>query len=175
MYFIVGDLILVLILLNLFFCSLYLLFSLHSQILRNAVSKTYNRICDLRKEISSLNKGITSTEEAAAKAKTELETAESKLSLVDGEPVLGENPARLKRLKSYAEKVKEEEMSIRESLEAKEALLARALDENEVISHIVNELLWLQNLVKLKEIDNIFFLRISMSLVNFSWEHLEQV
>ncbi|KAH7511337.1 hypothetical protein FEM48_ZijujUnG0024500 [Ziziphus jujuba var. spinosa] len=103
------------------------------EILRNAVSKTYNRICDLRKEISSLKKGILSAEEAAAKAKMELETAELKLSLVDGEPVLGENPVRLKRLKSYAEKAKEEETSIRESLEAKEALLARALDENEAL------------------------------------------
>ena len=58
-----------------------------------------------------------------------METAESKLTLVDGEPVLGDNPVKLKRLKSSAEKAKEEEVSIRESLEAKEALLARALDE----------------------------------------------
>lgn len=53
---------------------------------------------------------------------------------MDGEPVLGDNPARLKRLKANAEKAKEEEVSVHESLEAKEALLARALDENEVIS-----------------------------------------
>ncbi|KAF3454275.1 hypothetical protein FNV43_RR04722 [Rhamnella rubrinervis] len=103
------------------------------EILRNAVSKTFNRLCDLRKEISSLNKSIVLAEEAAAKAKTELDDAESKLTLVDGEPVLGENPVRLKRLKSYAEKAKEEEMSVRESLEAKEALLTRALDENEAL------------------------------------------
>ena len=52
---------------------------------------------------------------------------------MEGEPVLGENPARLKRLKTEAEKAKEEEVSIHDSLEAKEALLARALDENEVL------------------------------------------
>lgn len=73
-----------------------------------------------------------SAEEAATKAKAELEGAESQLTLMDGEPVLGENPVRLKRLKARAEKTKEEEVSARESLEAKEALLARALDENEV-------------------------------------------
>lgn len=104
------------------------------QILRNAVSKTYNRICDLRKEISSLKKSLTSAEGAVAMTKAELEAAESKLTLVDGEPVLGENPVRLKRLKSYADKAKQEEVSVQESLEAKEALLARALDENEVLN-----------------------------------------
>ena len=36
------------------------------------------------------------------------------------------------RFKSNAEKKKEEEVSARESLEAKDALLARALDENKV-------------------------------------------
>lgn len=71
-------------------------------------------------------------EGAAARAREELESAESKLSMIDGEPVLGENPVRIKRLKSYAEKAKEEEVSARESLEAKEALLARAVDEIEV-------------------------------------------
>ncbi|KAG5550845.1 hypothetical protein RHGRI_009325 [Rhododendron griersonianum] len=103
------------------------------EILRNAVNKTYNRICDLRKEISTLKKGVVSAEEAATKAKAELEGAESQLTLMDGEPVLGENPVRLKRLKARAEKTKEEEISARESLEAKEALLARALDENEAL------------------------------------------
>ncbi|XP_022728993.1 nuclear cap-binding protein subunit 1 isoform X2 [Durio zibethinus] len=103
------------------------------EILRNAVSKTYNRITDLRKEISSLKKGVISAEEAAYKAKADLAAAESKLTLVEGEPVLGENPARLKHLKTEAEKTKEEEVTIRDSLEAKEALLARALDENEVL------------------------------------------
>ncbi|KAH7844207.1 hypothetical protein Vadar_025482 [Vaccinium darrowii] len=103
------------------------------EILRNAINKTYNRICDLRKEISTLKKGVMSAEEAATKAKAELEGAESQLTLMDGEPVLGENPVRLKRLKARAEKTKEEEVSARESLEAKEALLARALDENEAL------------------------------------------
>ncbi|XWS52573.1 hypothetical protein CRYUN_Cryun11dG0082400 [Craigia yunnanensis] len=103
------------------------------EILRNAVSKTYNRITDLRKEISSLKKGVISAEEATSKAKADLEAAESKLTLVEGEPVIGENPARLKRLNTLAEKAKEEEVSICDSLEAKEALLARVLDENEVL------------------------------------------
>ncbi|KAM3286902.1 nuclear cap-binding protein subunit 1 [Capsicum chacoense] len=103
------------------------------EILRNAVSKTYNRISDLRKEISSLERSVVLAEGAASRARQELEFAESKLSIVDGEPVLGENPVRIKRLTSYAEKAKEEEVSIRESLEAKEALLARAVDEIEAL------------------------------------------
>ncbi|KAK8545063.1 hypothetical protein V6N13_066375 [Hibiscus sabdariffa] len=103
------------------------------EVLRNAVSKTYNRITDLRKEISSLKRGVISAEEAASKAKADLDAAESKLTLVEGEPVLGENPAKLKHLKSVAEKAKEEEESMHDSLQAKEALLTRALDENEVL------------------------------------------
>ncbi|CAL5341451.1 unnamed protein product [Camellia sinensis] len=103
-------------------------------ILRNAVNRTYNRISDLRKEISVLKNSVVSAEEAATKAKAELEGAEAKLTLVDGEPVLGENPVRLKRLKANAEKTKEAEVSFCESLEVKEALLARALEENEMIS-----------------------------------------
>lgn len=103
------------------------------EILRNAVSKTHNRISDLRKELLSLKKNISSAEEAAKEAKAGLDAAESKLTLVDGEPVLGDNPVRLNRLKSHAEKAKEEVVSLQESLEAKEALLARAIEENEAL------------------------------------------
>ncbi|KAF9621019.1 hypothetical protein IFM89_015841 [Coptis chinensis] len=103
------------------------------EILRNAVNKTYNRISDLRKEISSIMKGVASAEESALKAQKELEAAETQLALVDGEPVIGDNPVKIKRLKSEAEKTKEEEVSVRDSLEAKEALLARAISENEAL------------------------------------------
>ncbi|CAN1751113.1 Nuclear cap-binding protein subunit 1, partial [Linum perenne] len=101
------------------------------EILRNAISKTYNRMSDLRKEVSSLKKNVLITEEAAARAKAELDAAESNLTLMNGEPVLGDNPVKMKRLKSHAEKSKEEAESVRDSLEAKEALLARATVENE--------------------------------------------
>lgn len=103
------------------------------QILRNAVSKTHNRISDLRKEILTIKKNISSAEEAAKEAKAELDAAESKLTLVDGEPVLGDNPVRLNRLKSHAEKTTEDVVTVKESLESKEALLVRAIEENEVI------------------------------------------
>lgn len=96
------------------------------------MNKTYNRISDLRKEMSSLKKSVLSAEESASKARAELSAAESKLTLMDGEPVLGENPVRMKRLKSQADKANEEELSVRESLEAKEALFAQAVDEIEV-------------------------------------------
>ncbi|XP_020554036.1 nuclear cap-binding protein subunit 1 [Sesamum indicum] len=105
------------------------------EILRNALTKTFNRITDLRKEILSLKKSVVLAMEAASKAEADLEDAKSKLTLtlVDGEPVLAENPVKMKRLKSNAEKTKEEELSTKESLEAKEALLVRASDEIEAL------------------------------------------
>ncbi|KAK9146885.1 hypothetical protein Sjap_006788 [Stephania japonica] len=103
------------------------------EILRNAIDKTCNRFSDLRKEVSSLEKSVLSASESASKATADLEAAESKLSLVNGEPVQGENPVRLKRLKSYAEKAKENEISVRESHEAKVALFSRAMEENEAL------------------------------------------
>ncbi|KAL0363049.1 UNVERIFIED_CONTAM: ATP-dependent zinc metalloprotease FTSH 12, chloroplastic [Sesamum calycinum] len=105
------------------------------EILRNALTKTFNRITDLRKEILSLKKSVLLATEAASKAEADLEDAKSKLTLtlVDGEPVLAENPVKMKRLKSNAEKTKEEELSTKESLEAKEALLVRASDEIEAL------------------------------------------
>lgn len=112
--------------------SIYLIFTLLLQILRNAINKTYNRITDLRKEILSLEKSTALAEGATVKAQKELESAEAKLEVVDGQPVHAENSGRLKRLKGYATKAKEEEISLRESLEAKEALLARAFEENKV-------------------------------------------
>lgn len=92
----------------------------------------------MRKEVLSLKKSVISVAEAASRAQAELEDAKSKLTLalVDGEPVLAENPVKMKRLNSSVEKTKEEEVSTRESLEAKEALLARAVDEIEVYSNI---------------------------------------
>ncbi|XP_073039333.1 nuclear cap-binding protein subunit 1-like isoform X2 [Primulina eburnea] len=103
------------------------------EVLRNAISKTSNRITDLRKEISVLKKNVVSASEAASKAQSDLEDAKSKLTLtlVDGEPVLAENPVKMKRLQSNVNKTKESEVSFRESLEAKEALFARAAGEIE--------------------------------------------
>ncbi|KAI3729333.1 hypothetical protein L6452_17989 [Arctium lappa] len=97
---------------------------------KNAIKKTYNRIYDLRKEICHLKKSVIAVEQSAAKAKGELDVAEAKLMLVDSEPVVGENPATMIRLISNAAKTKEE-VSTRESLESKEALFVRALEENE--------------------------------------------
>ncbi|XP_073273142.1 nuclear cap-binding protein subunit 1-like isoform X2 [Primulina huaijiensis] len=103
------------------------------EVLRNAINKTSNRITDLRKEISVLKKSVVSASEAASKAQSDLEDAKSKLTLtlVGGEPVLAENPVKMKRLQSNVNKTKESEVSFRESLEAKEALFARAAGEIE--------------------------------------------
>ncbi|PKA60876.1 Nuclear cap-binding protein subunit 1 [Apostasia shenzhenica] len=103
------------------------------EILGNAINKTYNRIFDLRKEIQSLEKDIFLALEATVKAQNEYESAESKLDIIDGQSVHAEKPGRLKRLKAYADKVREEETSLRDSLEAKEALLIRALEESKAL------------------------------------------
>lgn len=79
-----------------------------------------------------IEKGVPAAEEATAKAIKEYEDAEAKLEIVGGQPVPAEKPVRLKRLKGYIEKAKDEELSIRESIEAKGALLDRALEENKV-------------------------------------------
>ncbi|WOK93579.1 ABH1 [Canna indica] len=103
------------------------------EILRNAINKTYNRIADLRKEIGTLEKGVSLAEDAVVKATKDLEAAEAKLEVVDGQPVQAEKPVRLNRLKAYVAKAKDEVVSTRESLEAKEALLVRALEENKML------------------------------------------
>ncbi|CAL1391039.1 unnamed protein product [Linum trigynum] len=76
------------------------------EILGNAISKTYNRMSDLRKEVLSLKKNVLVAEEAAARAKAELDASESKLTLMNGEPVMGNSPVKMKRLKSHADKAK---------------------------------------------------------------------
>lgn len=116
------------------FClnTIYVSLRFPPQILRNAVSKTYNRISDLRKEIQSLKKGLQVAKEASANAIRELEEAKSVLEIVEGQPAPAERPGRLRRLQAYADKAKQEEVSMEESLEAKGALLARALEESKV-------------------------------------------
>nr|VDD28804.1 unnamed protein product [Brassica oleracea] len=79
------------------------------EILGNALNKTYNRISDLRKEISSIKKNVLVAEKASANARVELEAAESKLLLVEGEPVLGDDPLKMKRLRTTVEKTGEAE------------------------------------------------------------------
>ncbi|KAL0353391.1 UNVERIFIED_CONTAM: Nuclear cap-binding protein subunit [Sesamum angustifolium] len=84
----------------------YRLISNVAIILRNALTKTFNRITDLRKEILSLKKSVLLATEAASKAEADLEDAKSKLTLtlVDGEPVLAENPVKMKRLNQMLKK-----------------------------------------------------------------------
>ncbi|CAD6203621.1 unnamed protein product [Miscanthus lutarioriparius] len=100
------------------------------EILRNAVSKTYNRISDLRKEIQSLKKGLQVANEASAKSIKELEEAKSVLEIVEGQPAPVERPGRIRRLELRVKNAEDEERTIEESLEVKGAFLARALEES---------------------------------------------
>uniref|UniRef100_A0A0D6R296 MIF4G-like type 2 domain-containing protein n=1 Tax=Araucaria cunninghamii TaxID=56994 RepID=A0A0D6R296_ARACU len=103
------------------------------EILRNALNKTYNRISDLRKGVVSAEKSVQRAIEASTKAQADLESAEALVEAADTEEQQSEAEAKLKHCKAAAEKMKEEESSAQESLEAKDALLSRALQESEVL------------------------------------------
>jgi len=103
------------------------------EVLRNALSKTYNRISDLRKGVASAEKSVQKAIEASTKAQANLESAEAFAEEVDTEELQNEAADKVKRLKAEADKLKEEESSAQESLEAKDALLSRALQENEAL------------------------------------------
>ncbi|KAH9328452.1 hypothetical protein KI387_000560, partial [Taxus chinensis] len=103
------------------------------EILRNALDKTYNRISDLRKGVVSAEKSVQRAIEASTKAQGDLDSAEALLEAADTEELQSKAAIKLKRIKAAADKMKEEESSAQESLEAKDALLSRELSENEVL------------------------------------------
>jgi nuclear cap-binding protein subunit 1 len=82
-------------------------------------------------------KNIQVAKEASAKAIKELEEAKSVLEVIEGQSVPSERPGRLRRLQGFADKAKEEEVTTEESLEAKEALLARGLEEGKVCYSLI--------------------------------------
>uniref|UniRef100_A0A0E0D0E6 MIF4G domain-containing protein n=1 Tax=Oryza meridionalis TaxID=40149 RepID=A0A0E0D0E6_9ORYZ len=85
----------------------------------------------------TLRKGLQAAKEASEKAARELEEAKSIIEIVDGQPVPSENPGRLRRLQARADKAKEGEVTTEESLEAKEALLARGLEESKELLRLL--------------------------------------
>lgn len=101
------------------------------EILRNAISKTVNRTADLRKDIENAQKGLDMARGAASKANSNLQTAQSLLDSADTEEALAQATAKAEWAKSMVEKKRNEEVSMQEALEAKEALLNRALKEQE--------------------------------------------
>jgi hypothetical protein len=66
-----------------------------------------------------------------------LEEAKSVLEVIEGQPVPSERPGRLRRLQAFADKAKEDEVTTEEFLEAKEALLARGLEEGKVCYSLI--------------------------------------
>lgn len=101
------------------------------EILRNAISKTVNRTADLRKDIENAQKGLDMARGAASKANSNLQTAQSLLDSADTEEALAQATAKAEWAKSMVEKKRNEEVSMQEALESKEALLNRALKEQE--------------------------------------------
>lgn len=99
--------------------------------LRNAISKTVNRTADLRKEIATAGKTLDLASAAASKANSNLQTAQGLLDSADTEEALAQATAKAEWAKSMVEKKRNEEISVQEGLEAKDALLNRALKEQE--------------------------------------------
>eukprot|EP00250_Pteridium_aquilinum_P015137 c22401_g1_i1 orf=764-3292(-) len=101
------------------------------EILRNAISKTVNRTADLHKEIATAQKTLDLACAAASKANSNLQTAQGLLDSADTEEALAQASAKAEWAKSMVEKKRNEQVSAEEALETKEALLNRALKEQE--------------------------------------------
>lgn len=101
------------------------------EILRNAISKTVNRTADLRKEREAAQKVLDMASGAASIAISNLQTAQSLLDSADTEEAHTQATAKAEWAKSMVEKKRNEEILAQEALETKEALLNRALKEQE--------------------------------------------
>lgn len=105
------------------------------EILRNAINKTNNRTVDLRREIAAAEKALKLAIAGTAKAhsKWEAAVAASKSSEMRTEDTRNSLSAKVDWAKTVADKAQDEETSAQDSLESKEALLARALREQEAL------------------------------------------
>jgi nuclear cap-binding protein subunit 1 len=102
------------------------------EILRNAINKTNNRTVDLRKDKASAENLLKIASAATAKAQAKWEEA---VALAEDADESAAAPARAKVdwARTVADKAKDEESSAQETVEAKEALLSRALLEQEAL------------------------------------------
>lgn len=103
------------------------------EILRNAINKTNNRTVDLRKEVSLAEKALKIAISATAKAHGKWEAAVASADLAKTDEARSPASAKVDWTKTVANKARDEETSARDSLESKEALLARALREQEAL------------------------------------------
>lgn len=105
------------------------------EILRNAINKTNNRTVDLRREIAAAEKTLKLAIAGTAKAHTKWEAAvtAAKSSDMKSEDTRNSLSAKVDWAKTVADKAQDEETSAQDSLESKEALLARALREQEAL------------------------------------------
>lgn len=105
------------------------------EILRNAINKTNNRTVDLRREIAAAEKSLKLAIAGTAKAhsKWEAAVAASKSTDMKSDETRNALSAKVDWAKTVADKAQDEETSAQDSLESKEALLARALREQEAL------------------------------------------
>jgi nuclear cap-binding protein subunit 1 len=99
--------------------------------LGNAINKTTNRTKDLLKDVNSIQKAVTAATAAVAKAQGKLDLALQMADVAETDEYKLQAKAKNDWATSSMRRAKEEESSSQESLEAKQALLARALREQE--------------------------------------------
>lgn len=102
------------------------------KVLENAINKTNNRTADLRKDVASVEKSVDAATAALAKAVAKVEAAVALLETATDDETRAGAKSKLEWATSAQKKAKDEESSSQESLEVKEALLLRALHEQEV-------------------------------------------
>lgn len=103
------------------------------EVLRNAINKTINRTADLRKEVTAAEKGLLLASGAASKAFSNLQAAQALLNSAETEEAQTQATAKAEWAKSMVEKRRDDENSAQETVEAKNALLTRALKEQEAL------------------------------------------
>ncbi|KAG6549752.1 hypothetical protein Mapa_008732 [Marchantia paleacea] len=103
------------------------------EVLENTINKTNNRTADLRKDVASVEKSVDAATAALAKAVAKVEAALALMETATDDETRAGAKSKLEWATSAQKKAKDEESSSQESLEVKEALLLRALHEQEAL------------------------------------------
>ncbi|KAL2649459.1 hypothetical protein R1flu_017587 [Riccia fluitans] len=103
------------------------------EVLENAINKTNNRTADLKKDIGVAQKSVDAATTAVRSADSKVEAALAMVELAADDDAKARAKSKLEWATSAQKKAKDEESSAQESLEVKEALLQRALSEQEAL------------------------------------------
>ncbi|KAL3701469.1 hypothetical protein R1sor_019491 [Riccia sorocarpa] len=103
------------------------------EVLENAINKTNNRTSDLKKDIATAQKAVDAVSAAVARADSKVEAALALVELAANDDAKARAKSKLEWATLAQKKTKAEENTAQESLEVKEALLQRALSEQEAL------------------------------------------